>query len=257
MKIKSINDFTLAECQEYLDANPYGELTQDVVLRMEYLRQLRDRKLQQDRARKIYEFNTEFNRWYATQRYENAFAICLKNINNIDDKTVVLEKANSVIHKLKKRILLPSSLTISYDWLIDQLVLKGYDKMKYCGNSLKWQKSLILIKQKSKTSEIICKCRVNILLRIFCVPILMFITPFIAGLIIEGVGHNCLYYRLYCGAPYYHYYDTKLFYAMLIIGIICSLVFLLWWLWTYIKFRKEPRLLLRKIAHIIVDNLTK
>lgn len=80
MKIKSINDFTLTECQEYLDTNSNGELAQEVAQRMEYLRQLKERKLQQDRARRINEFNTEFNRYYATQRYEDAFAICLKNI---------------------------------------------------------------------------------------------------------------------------------------------------------------------------------
>ena len=133
MKIKSINDFTLTECQEYLDANPNGELAPEVVQRLEYLKQLKDRQ------QEINDFNIEFNRYYANQRYEDAFSICLKYINNIDDKTVVLEKANPVIRKLKNRILLPSSVAISYDWLIDQLLLKGYDKMKYDGDSLKWQ----------------------------------------------------------------------------------------------------------------------
>lgn len=252
MKIKSINDFTLAECQEYLDTNSNGELAQEVAQRMEYLRQLKERKLQQDRARRINEFNTEFNRYYATQRYEDAFAICLKYINNIDDKTVVLEKANLVIHKLKNRILLPSSAAISYDWLIDQLVLKGYDKMKYDGNSLKWKKSRILIKQQSEALEIICKCRAHLLIRILCVPILIFLTVLIAAVIIELLGHEILY-----GGDYWTYYDTELYYEMLIIGILCSLVFLFWWLRIYIKMHKEPRLLLRRIANIVIDNLAK
>ena len=30
MKIKSINDLTLAECQEYLDTNPNGEFAKNV-----------------------------------------------------------------------------------------------------------------------------------------------------------------------------------------------------------------------------------
>lgn len=256
MKIKSINDFTLAECQEYLDTNSNGELAQEVAQRMEYLRQLKERKLQQDRARRINEFNTEFNRYYATQRYEDAFAICLKYINNIDDKTVVLEKANLVIHKLKNRILLPSSAAISYDWLIEQLVLKGYDKMKYDGNSLKWKKSRILIKQQSKALEIICKCRAHLLIRILCVPILIFLTALIAAVIIELLGHEILYPICYDG-DYWDYTGTELFYNMLIIGILCSLVFLFLWLRTYIKMHKEPRLLLRRIANIVIDNLAK
>lgn len=256
MKIKSINDFTLAECQEYLDANSNGELAQEVVQRMEYLGQLKDRKLQQDKARWINEFNTEFNRYYATQRYKDAFAICLKYIKNIDDKTIVLGKANSVVSKLKKLIQLPSSVAISYDWLIDQLVLKGYDKMKYSGNSLKWKKSRILINQQSKALEIICKCRVHLLIRILCVPILIFVTAMVAASIIELLGHEILY-RICFGGDYWGYYGTDLFYVMLIIGILCSLVFLFWWLRIYIKMHKEPRLLLRRIANIIIDNLAK
>lgn len=256
MKIKSINDFTLAECQEYLDTNPNGELAQEVAQRMEYLRQLKDRKLQQDKARWINEFNTEFNRYSATQRYEEAFAICLKYINNVDDKTVVLEKANSVIPQLKKRIQLPSSVTISYDWLIDQLVLNGYDKMKYDGNSLKWHKCQVLLKTHTKTSEIISKCRINLLTRIICLPILIFITYSLFCFITAIIGgvmlfDNCL------GGRYEDYGESEVFYIMLIIGIICSLVFMFLWLRTYIKMHKEPRLLLRRIANIIIDNLAK
>lgn len=119
MKIKSIDDLTLAECQEYLDENPSGELAQEVVKRMEYLKQLENRKLQQDNSRRLNEFKTEFNRYYATRRYVDAFALCLNNINSVDDKTVVLDNANSVIHKLKNCIQLPYSWSISYDWLIN------------------------------------------------------------------------------------------------------------------------------------------
>lgn len=255
MKIKSVENFSLEECREYLDTNSNGELAQEVAQRMEYLRQLKERKLQQDRARRINEFNTEFNRYYATQRYEDAFAICLKYINNIDDKTVVLEKANLVINKMKNRILLPSSAAISYDWLIDQLVLKGYDKMKYDENSLKWKKSRILIKQQSKALEIICKCRVHLLIRILCVPILIILTALIACAVIE-LGHEKLFPICYDG-DYWVYTDTDLFYNMLIIGILCSLEFLFLWLRTYMKMHKEPRLLLRRIANIVIDNLAK
>lgn len=256
MRIKSINDFTLAECQEYLDANPNGELAQEVAQRMEYLRQLKDRKLQQDKVRWINEFNTEFNRYYATQRYEDAFAICLGYIKNIDDKTVVLGKANSVIPKLNKSIQLPSSVTISYDWLIDQLVLKGYNKMKYDGDSLKWKKSRIIIKQKSKTSEIISKCKINLIMRIICLPILIFATYFLWGFTTFIIGGELLYHNC-IGGGYEDYIESEVFYQMLIIGITCALVFLFWWLRTYIKMHKEPRLLLRRIANIIIDNLAK
>lgn len=108
MKIKSIDDFTLTECQEYLDTNPNGEFAQEVVQRMEYLQQIIAQRSQQNNDRWINEFNTEFNRHCATQRYEEAFSVCLKYINNVDDKTVVLKKAKSIIYKLKNHIQIPS-----------------------------------------------------------------------------------------------------------------------------------------------------
>lgn len=256
MKIKSVENFSLAECQEYLDTNSNGELAQEVVQRMEYLQQIIARRSQQNNDRWINEFNTEFNRHFATQRYEEAFAICLKYLSKVDRKAEIVEKANSVIPKLKNRIQLPSSVDISYDWLIDQLVLKGYDKMKYDGNSLKWKKSRILIKQQPKALEIICKCRVHLLIRILCVPILIFLAYLIAAGIIGLLGYEILYHICYDGG-YWDYTGTELFYNMLIIGILCSLVFLFLWLRAYIKMHKEPRLLLRRIANMVIDNLVK
>lgn len=238
MKIKSINNFTLAECQEYLETNPNGEFAQQVIQRMKYLQQLKDWELQQDNYRKINEFNTEFNRHCATQRYEDAFAVCLKYVNNVDNKTAVLEKAKSIIHKLKNRIQLPSSVAISYDWLIDQLVLNGYDKMRYDENSLRWQKSKVIIKT-DKTSEIISKCRTNLAIQIICLPLLIFVTFFIF-MLASIIGQ-----------------ELKVFDLMCVIGIVCSSIFLLWWLRAYIKMHKEPRLLLRRIANIIIENLAK
>ena len=44
MKFKSVENLTLEECQEYLDANPSGELAPEVVQRLEYLKQLKDRQ---------------------------------------------------------------------------------------------------------------------------------------------------------------------------------------------------------------------
>ena len=239
MKFKSVENLTLEECQEYLDANPNGELAPEVVQRLEYLKQLKDRQ------QEINDFNIEFNRYYANQRYEYAFSICLKYINNIDDKTVVLEKANPVIGKLKNRILLPSSVAISYDWLIDQLELKGYDKMKYDGNSLKWQKSRILIKQKSKTSEIITKCRINLITRIICLPILIFATCY------------CWWFISFLLCEYYLLYEVLGSAVFIVMTRIGALVFIFWWLRAFIKMHNEPRLLLRRIANILIDNLAK
>lgn len=255
MKIKSIDDFTLTECQEYLDTNPNGEFAQEVVQRMEYLQQIIAQRSQQNNDRWINEFNTEFNRHFATQRYEEAFAICLKYLSKVDRKAEIVEKANSVIPKLKNRIQLPSSVAISYDWLIDQLVLNGYDKMKYNGDSLKLNKSRVKIQTKGKLLEIISVSRINPILRTV-IPIIMCI---ITGGIIPLFAYPIGYYNYnYLYEYTWQYEGSGHFEEMLGIGIILALCFFILWLALFIDIlHKQPKVLLRKIAHIVVENLAK
>lgn len=251
MKIKSVENFSLAECQEYLDTNPNGEFAQEVVQRMEYLQQIIARRSQQNNDRWINEFNTEFNRHFATQRYEEAFAICLKYLSKVDRKAEIVEKANSVIPKLKNRIQLPSSVAISYDWLIDQLVLNGYDKMKYNGDSLKLNKSRVKIQTKGNLLEIVS--RINPILNVL--PIIMsIITGVIIPLFAYPIGYY-IYNDLYEYTWKYEVSDH--FEEMLGIGIIFALCFFILWLALFIDIHKQPKVLLHKIAHIIVENLAK
>ncbi len=255
MKIKSINDFTLTECQEYLDANPSGELAPEVTQRLEYLKQLQDRKLQQDNIRKINEFNTEFNRNYATQQYEKAFSICLKYISDINNKKDIIEKAESVIPKLRNCIQIPSSITFSYDRLIDLLVLNGYNKMKYNENSLKLNKSLVKVQTKGKLLEITSRSRINPFFIFILTIIMVAITGLIIPLFAYPIGYS-IYGDLYEWS--WKYESSGHFEEMLGIGILFAFCFLIFWLSLFFDILyKQPKVLLRKIAHIIVDNLTK
>lgn len=170
MKIKSVGTFSLAECQEYLKETPNGEYAQKVANRMRYLQQ----EMKQDSDHKMVEFNTEFNRFYATRRYEEAFALCFQNLHNVKDKEKIVEKATLAISKLRKHIQIPSSIPISYEWLIDQLVLKGYKKMKYDGKSLKLKTIIVKISNKGNTTEIAFKC--NIIKLFFSIVIISCLT---------------------------------------------------------------------------------
>ena len=235
MKIKSIDDFTLKECQEYLDTNPNGEFAQEVAERMEYLQQLKSRKMRQDNDRRINEFSKEFDRHCATQRYEEAFAVCLKYINNVDDKSAVLEKAKSIIHKLKNCIQLPSSMPISYDWLIDLLVLNGYSNMKYNGRYLKLNKALVKIHTKGKVQEITCRSN----------PLVLLVS------VIITVGFLFIYdiFLPYFSIVYMICIKNYFISDVEIYVVFCFLVF-----W-FIKTQKQTRAQLRKLAHIIVESV--
>lgn len=68
---------------------------------MEYLRQLKARKLQPDNACKINEFNTEFKRYYVTRGYEEVFATCLKMYK--ESWQLLRRIANRLIDNLAKQ----------------------------------------------------------------------------------------------------------------------------------------------------------
>lgn len=233
MKIKSIDTFSLSECQEYLSTNSNGGDTQEVIDRMEHLRKLEERKLRQNAARKTDEFNTEFNRYYGTQRYPEAFAICLLYLNEVDNNAKVIEKANSVIPKLRNRIQIPSSISISYDWLIDQLVLKGYGKMKYDGRSLKWKMSVVQIFSKGKSTEIISKYRVN--------PVILTVI----NILLLGA-----FWTLMTKVLFYNFSD-ELPYWLVVISSFFTLILVV------TKKIHRHRHLLREIANIIIKHLSK
>lgn len=175
MKIKSIDTFSLTECQEYLKEAPNGEYDQKVADSMRDLQQ----EMKQDSD--IAEFNTKFNRLYTTQRYEEAFALCFQNLHNVKDKEKIVEKANLAISKLRNHIQIPSSIPISYDWLIDSLVSEGYKKMKYDGKSLKLKTIIVKISNKGNTTEIAIKCRIKLfflIVIIICLTVALWAIPY-------------------------------------------------------------------------------
>ena len=198
------------------------------------------------------QFETEFNRYYATQRYEEAFAVCLRYICKAEDKTEIVEKANIVIPKLKNRIQIPSSIPISYDWLIDQLVLAGYNNMKFDGTIIKWKSSTIKLSKNDNTTRITTKCRINIFFRVVIFIALTFITGFIIPLVSNFIGPEISPYN-----RYYEYLDSRWYDFMLFWGITIAIIFFIIWISVYVKILKQHKNLLRRIARITIDNISK
>ena len=151
-----LDDLTLAECQKYLAEDPHRKNAQKILERMEFL--LQEAVWKKDK------FNIEFHRYFATQRYEEAFTLCLNYLHETDDRTTVLEKTNLVIPKLKNRIQIPLFIPVTYDWLIDQLVLRGYSNMTYGRTFLKWKMSCIKISAVGKATVITSNYRYRYLL---------------------------------------------------------------------------------------------
>ena len=251
MKIKSIESFTLDECQDYLVANPDGDLAQEVMQKMKCVKQLNDKKLQKNKALLINEFNTEFNRYFATQRYEDAFAVCLKYIRKVDSKTEIINKADRVIQKLKNSMCLPPSVSISDDWLIDQLVLNGYSNMKYDGVNIKWRSSSVRLMNYGTASRIRTACSINVFSRIVIFIVLTFINGLIIPMTADPIG------REICSNMSWSHYKSFYYDDFLKLGIVIAIVFFITWISIYVKKLIQHKILLRKIAKITIDHFSE
>lgn len=251
MKIKSIESFTLDECQDYLAANPDGELAQEVEQKMKYLKRSNDKKMQKTKALIINEFNTEFNRCFKTQRYEDALAVCLKYIRKVDTKTEIINKADRVIRKLKNSMCLPPSVSISDDWLIDQLVLNGFDNMKYDGSIIKWRSSTVKLMKYGTASRIRTGCSINIFFRIVIFIVLTFINGLIIPMTADPIG------RAICSNMNWSHYRSFYYDDFLKLGIVIAIVFFITWISIYVKKLIQHKILLRKIAKITIDHFSK
>jgi len=126
MKIKSINDFTLAECQEYLDTNPNGEFAKNVSERMLELSQINVQK----------EFIKQFNRLFATKRYSEAFLLCVNSTANPLLSSCARDKGEFVMPFLQKKGVINVPDNISMDFIIDILINNGYGKLNLKKNGL-------------------------------------------------------------------------------------------------------------------------
>lgn len=103
MKIKSINDFTLTECQEYLDANPNGEFAKNVSERMLELSQINE--VDKEECLDVQkEFIKQFNRLFATKRYSEAFLLCVNSTANPLFHLVHEIKESLLCHFYRKKV---------------------------------------------------------------------------------------------------------------------------------------------------------
>lgn len=138
MKIKSINDFTLAECQEYLSTNPNGEFAKNVSERMLELSQINE--VDKEECLDVQkEFIKQFNRLFAIKRYSEAFLLCVNSTANPLLSSCARDKGEFVMPFLQKKggisvINVPDN--ISMDFIIDILINNGYEKLNLRKNVL-------------------------------------------------------------------------------------------------------------------------
>ena len=125
MKIKSIDNFTLEECNEYLNSNPNGEYVQKVLERMKYLSQSKERESHNAHE----DFLKQFNRHYVTGEYNDAFLLCLNSINTPSLSSLAYDKGKMVIPFLSRANRIPIPSRINMDIIIDILIENGYKKI--------------------------------------------------------------------------------------------------------------------------------
>lgn len=131
MKIKSIDNFTWEECNEYLNSNPNGEYVQKVLERMKYLSQSKERESHNAHE----DFLKQFNRLYVTGKYNDAFLLCLNSINTPSISSSAYDNAKRVIPFLSQNGIIPVLNCINMDIIIDVLIENGYNKMQLRGDS--------------------------------------------------------------------------------------------------------------------------
>lgn len=127
MKIKNIENFTLEECQDYLDVNPDGELAYEISVRMEYLQGTLENKKKQE----LTDYEKEYRRLYATEQYAPAFFKSLYILCNYGEIKYVLKNAEEALkhispHKYGAIASPKASVEIDNDWLIDLFSNNGY-----------------------------------------------------------------------------------------------------------------------------------
>lgn len=125
MKIKSIDNFTWEECNEYLNSNPNGEYVQKVLERMKYLSQSKERESHNAHE----DFLKQFNRHYVTGEYNDAFLLCLNSINTPSLSSLAYDKGKMVIPFLSRGNIIPIPSRINMDIIIDILIENGYKKI--------------------------------------------------------------------------------------------------------------------------------
>ena len=76
------------------------------------------------------QFEVEFNRYYCTKRYTEAFNLCVQNLSDTENKDFVKSKSKLAIEKLTNRIVLSDTSRINQDWVTDTLVNLGKKNMK-------------------------------------------------------------------------------------------------------------------------------
>ena len=135
MKIKSIDNFTLADCQEYLAASPNGEFAKEVSKRALELSKINVED--KDPSPDVQEqFIIQFNRLFVTKRYPEAFLLCVNSIHDPILTSIAQGKGELVIPYLLKKgvIYLPNNVNI--DFIIETLINNGYRKLHLKKNVL-------------------------------------------------------------------------------------------------------------------------
>ena len=96
-------------------------------------------------------FETEFNKLYCTKQYIEAFDLCISNMHDTNNRSLVKDKAMLTVRKLTNRIELSDKSYINQDWVMNILIKRyGINSIELKNNQIKYGTSMIHIANKEK-----------------------------------------------------------------------------------------------------------
>lgn len=132
-----------------------------------------DIKIKENAIEHKKQFEVEFNRFYCTKRYVEAFDLCVQHLSDIENKDFVKSKSKLAIEKLTDHIVLSDISRVDKDWVIDILIQLGHRHLTIKDDTIKigdWGTKVLLTKVAKRISIIV---QGSVLLSFFAVLFIM------------------------------------------------------------------------------------
>jgi serine/threonine protein kinase len=208
------------------------------------------------------EFVAQYHRFVGTQKYKDAFELCLFNAKSLPAARKQLpEAAETYAKKCGGTVSLPAPSGASYDWLTDLLLSNGYKKISALKNGLQVENVSIELVQ-SGGQNFVRLSRKMTFDRLFTNIAAFFAVNFFLSLSIKAIDNmSYSYYDLGESIPKYHQcmcatpYEPDPTWLLLAFGAWVIIVLGLWNMWR--RFRKPFKNIRKILTDDIVNKFTK
>lgn len=151
-----------------------------------------DIQIEKESIERKKQFATEFNRYFFTKRYIDAFDLCIQKLSDTYiDKNFVRSKAVLATEKLTNCIEITNKSRINKDWIIDVLINSGNRNMNVNANNIKTGSAEIFITENDKI-RIKAWSRIHPAYITLLSLVIAFACIMLVGMIWCGIGYDLL-----------------------------------------------------------------